>query len=111
MLLISDLNSEATCLSVLCFYTIIFWNSELNYVWHHLDYLVDILLNNFLLQYSHFLSLLLLTKISLKLLNFDSSYNCQPSSKKKVLHLFAVGILMKGSSDTFLNVRFLLIFN
>ena len=64
MLLISELNSEATYLSVLCFYTIIFLNSKLNSVWYHLDYLVNILLNNTLLQYSQFLSLITRLKLA-----------------------------------------------
>ena len=38
LLLISEINSGATYLSVLCFYTIVFFNSKLNSVWYHLDY-------------------------------------------------------------------------
>ena len=38
LLLISELNSGATYLSVLCFYTIVLLNSKLNSIWYHLDY-------------------------------------------------------------------------
>ena len=58
MLLISELNSEATYLSVLCFYTIIFLNSKLNSVWYHLDYLVNILLTIPFCNTVQFLSLI-----------------------------------------------------
>ena len=39
LLLISELISGATYLSVLCFYAIVFFfNSKLNSVWYHSDY-------------------------------------------------------------------------
>ena len=61
LLLISELNSGATS-SVFCAsIPLFFFYSKLNSVWYYVDIiLVNILLNNFLLQYSQVLSLITL---------------------------------------------------